>query len=938
MKPNDFPHDLESAKAFLREEAGRVSRDPMTNSVTTLAQTWFSALEAGAAKMSDVARLSSDVHVRLAKARADRFRAQHADGDVAAAWAPVRAALEREAAGGFDAFREAVERPRGGVVFTAHPTFAQSPDVRAALALYAEAPSKASEAALTKVFKADQRTWNASITLKGEHGEAQAALRHAAGGARAYASLVLEVARARFPNQWRKLRPSVPTLASWVGYDLDGRTDIFWWQSIALRLAEKSAQLARYADTLQAMRARVNQTAKIDALIDTLTAAAHLASQQADLFCADLSRADALVAAANALTADAPGRLTQASVIRTAVEDLLADAPDDVAHDLMVLIAEIDALQLGTARIHLRVNAAQVQTVLARDLGLETEDRELGRLAIRELAVKIRKAEAVAVNFADLFLEQSTARRQFMMCAQILKHIDAGSPIRFLIAESENPATVMGALYLAKLYGADQSIDISPLFETPEALETGGRFIERLIEEPAFTDYVRARGYLSIQLGFSDSGRFIGQIAGNMAIERIHNLIVRALSRRGLGVGLLIFNTHGESLGRGGWPGNFAGRFDHLLSPWTRARAHKDGVALRHETSFQGGDGYLHFATPGLAQASYAAVNAHLLQPPEMPAKDEFYIRTDLVWDFYRALRGWHERLFVNADYGALLSGFALGLTVNAGSRQRKRPSGRGGPRDLRAISHNGVLQQLGLLVNSAGGIGSSLQREGERLAALISVSQRMRHLLTLAIRARVLTSVPAVRAYASVYDPSAWVALARQKDGAAAAAYRSVYYVLRDDETAMAIERIANHVAIDLARFDRLMAKVPDAPTVDHRHEERLDLHVLHALRQALMMRAFALVARVPRISERHDVSQRDLMRMVMELRFGEATALLARIFPMSAALPEAFAQLTETGSGAGASGYDRIHRDVIKPLEDIDLHLHAISLALTHAHDAYG
>lgn len=53
----------------------------------------------------------------------------------------------------------------------------------------------------------------------------------------------------------------------------------------------------------------------------------------------------------------------------------------------------------------------------------------------------------------------------------------------------------MGALHLARQYGVDHALDISPLFETPEALETGGRFVERLLEEAAFRDYVRTRGY-----------------------------------------------------------------------------------------------------------------------------------------------------------------------------------------------------------------------------------------------------------------------------------------------------------------------------------------------------------------------------------------------------------------------------------------------------------
>ena len=498
----------------------------------------------------------------------------------------------------------------------------------------------------------------------------------------------------------------------------------------------------------------------------------------------------------------------------------------------------------------------------------------------------------------------------------------------------------MGALYLARQYGVADKLDISPLFETPEALETGGRFIERLLDEPEFLRYVQERGYLSIQLGFSDAGRFIGQVAADMAIERIHNLIARALAAKTDGVALLIFNTHGESMGRGAWPGSFGQRLDHVLTPWTRNGAAARNLRLMHEVSFQGGDGFLHFASLPIAETSYAAWCHRALSSPPDTSKDPFYTRTDLVWDFYRSLRAWHERLFVNRDYGRLLGDFAAGLVVKAGSRQKRRTGGPTGPRALRAISHNATLQQLGVPANTAAGIGSSLQRENDRLVDLINRSPRMHGLILLALRARVMTSLPALRAYANVFDPSVWIAHSRLAETDRTAAYRAVYYGLRDNDNSVSINRIANVLAIDLGKFDRLLAQLDDAPSAEERHEGRLDLHALHAIRQALMMRAFILVGQVPRISERHDADARDLMHMVLDLRIGEAVDLLMDIFPRARDEDTPFKTLTETGSEAksAAYGYDRIHRDIIAPLDEIDRALHGISLAITHAYSAFG
>ena len=129
----------------------------------------------------------------------------------------------------------------------------------------------------------------------------------------------------------------------------------------------------------------------------------------------------------------------------------------------------------------------------------------------------IAEVKPLESNFAALAIEASTAIRQFLAMAQILQHIDADQPIRMLIAECEEPATVLAALYFAKLFGIEDKVDVSPLFETEQALEHGGRFLEALLAEEAYRDYARKRGRVAIQTGFSDAGRFVGQVPASLA-------------------------------------------------------------------------------------------------------------------------------------------------------------------------------------------------------------------------------------------------------------------------------------------------------------------------------------------------------------------------------------------------------------------------------------
>lgn len=935
---------LMAAQAKLRKSAEQIQTDPLTNSVFSLARELFSDLQAGTTDLSQMDTLTNDVFQELVAERALRFRDQHFD-KTGAPETDLTSVLENIAKEGFGVFKTTVEALHGGVVFTAHPTFALPANTREAFAAFAEAPNDKTRKALSSAVTEDARDWSASISLMGEHDEVQTALVNARLAMRNYATCVLDVAQKAFPDEWRKLKLTPPTLASWVGYDLDGRTDIHWSQSVAIRLREKAAQLQYYKEKIDEIIAlsdapkSLGTLGTLGTLAGRLEQAAEISLKRAALFDDDLEDADTLIGIAKIWDAQLPSDIISADVLLEGVDNALAGTSDDTAKAMLILRAEITALQLGTARIHLRLNAAQVRTVISRDLGLETEDSRLGRIALNRLADLAKTVPTQTVGLADLYLEQSTARRQFMMCALILNTIDAGSPIRFLIAESENPATVMGALYLARQYGVDASLDISPLFETPEALATGGRFIERLLEEEEFLKYLRSRGHLSIQLGFSDAGRFIGQIAANMAIERIHNLISRALANKDNSLGLLIFNTHGESMGRGAWPGTFTDRLNHALSPWTRANAKRRGVHLLHEVSFQGGDGFLHFATPGIAYATYAAYSAHLLSKPDLTEDDPFYTRTDFVWDFYRTLRTWQEDLYNDADYARLLSDFATNFLVKAGSRQRRRSTGPGGPRSLRAISHNATLQQLGVPVNTAAGIGTAAGRESDRLIELINASPRMRSLILLALKARILTSVPALRAYAFVYDPDYWALISKLKNSDHTPAYRRIYSVLKDGQTTNSLRRAANHFTVDLSDFDWLLAQLEDAPSAEERHERRLNLHVLHAVRQAMMMKALTLVGKVPPISERHGCSREDILADLQAMRFSAVIEMLCKVFPASTPETNQLRKMRKSSSKqAIAGGYDHIHKDIIAPIKKIEEIMHKTSLAISQAYNAYG
>ncbi len=906
--------------------------DPHINPVARLASELFLALEQGGASIGALSAAAGVLGDEAFEDRAREFHERRADGR------DLGEALTGLAEKGFDAFRETVERARAGIVFTAHPTFALGAAKRELIARFPgddETALKAWREDLAALSTAEKD----DITLRYEHEEARKAIENAQAALHTLNAAIIETARKTFPRRWASLRPNPVSIASWVGYDLDGRSDIHWGESIRIRISEKAAQLRRYEAALGEVAGLV-QDEELEALKAEMGKAALLAEKQAEAFAGDLYDPDIVVAAANLLTGDEEGRLTSIAPALETISAKIEAVEDDGAKTALILLrAEMEACGLGLARIHLRVNAAQVRSALRADLGLDPDTGFLGRSALDIAAKKSTSARERAVNFGSVFLEKMTARRQFMLCAEILKHIDADTPIRFLIAECEAPATVMGAVYLARLYGIEKKLDISPLFETPQALESGGRFLERLLREPEYRDYVTGRGRMSIQLGFSDSGRFMGQCAAGLAVERLQVLFARALADAKMtDIEALIFNTHGESMGRGAHPGSFQDRLNHLATPWVRSRFAKAGIPLAEECSFQGGEGYLHFQSPALSEQTVNLVWSGVIRDAEGDENDRFYTDINYSWDFYRGLKSWQEQLFQRPDYRHALSGFAQRFLYKTGSRKAKRAKAGGFDLSaLRAIPHNAILQQLGAPANVACGFGIAAGREPDRLVEHIENSARMQALTALAARARAGTDLCVLRAYATLYTPHYWSALAVAAGSSKRAdAYEAAQEALGAGETSDAFHRLTDFLSQDLRRFDAIL-EVKGAQ-VESGHRGRLS--VLHAIRQALMAKAVSLVAGAPPFSRRHDIAHEDLIEMVLDLRLDDTIETLGEIFPARAPANAAFEGLHEKVEDHAFEGgaYPEIHADIIAPLREIAAASRTLSQAIANHYGAFG
>ncbi|AWW73817.1 phosphoenolpyruvate carboxylase [Erythrobacter sp. KY5] len=922
---------LGSLSERLQELHARTRETPLFNPVFQLGLDLSRSLEGGVMDLDALEDLVVEMECSSLKARAKRLERLVAPVEPQANTTALKEALGPGE--DFNAFRARLETPSLHAVFTAHPTFLMTP---AHTTVVAEAAATGAKLSCDACATSEPRP---AVTLDYEHEQAMAAIANAQDARSQIAREALVHAAACWPKQWKITKPLPFRFATWVGYDMDGRTDIKWYTSIRFRLSEKAERLERYAADLKAIDAG-------HALVETLTAAAEHAARGAKDFADDLTDADKLSAAANRLTADDPAKLTSLAGIIEALEKE-AEASDDTDHavDLLTLAAAMRADGLGMAHVHFRVNAKQLHNAIRAHLGDQAGLDLASKGAMATLRRMLAEVEPKRTNFASLAIESSTATRQFLAMAQILGHIDADTPIRMLIAECEQPSTILAALYLARLFGIEDKVDVSPLFETESALEHGGRFLEALCAEDQYKDYARTRGRVCIQTGFSDAGRFVGQIPASLAIERLQGRLAQAMERNGLkDVAALIFNTHGESMGRGAHPSGFADRLTWPLSPWARSRFHRHGIELEPEVSFQGGDGYLLFANPALAHATLTRIITDAPERSEV-CDDPFYARTDLSLDFYRAIRA-HQRAHLRSQtYSRAVTAFGLGLLNSTGSRVSRRQSDLSADRDMnlrqiRAIPHNSILQQLGFPVNVIAGIGSAADGNYEEIAALLQESERGRQMLRLARTSNSLASIKTVAAYGELFNSAYWASRPYRgtEPHLSAACEVLAEYLTKDDRTGV-FRRLASRLRVDALKYHRLIELLPPVENDMPVEETRRMIGAAQALRLALMQHIFLRAVSVPVFSRANDVSREDVLEMVFSLRIEDALSQMRRAFPTHFPSPSDFAiDAPADYPDAQAEGYAAITRDFIDPIERAYSLMLRLSIAIANQFGAHG
>jgi len=952
--------------------SGVAEQDPTSNPLLRLALEISHRFERGALDVDQIEQLVQFLTVSGFKSRAAKLARYSGEADPARNAAIIRDIVSRQTFSGtagdegrrpFAEFKAWLERDLFGIVITAHPTFEISAELMRALSTLATGRkdgavlSQSERDRILARVAAEPHGPEKTLNLKREQELALEAIANIQAALRQVYRIALEVAAETYPDQWTEITPLLLTVASWVGFDNDGRSDIAWSHAFERRLEGSGAQLRSLAATIEDLQERVRDEdlrVTLDLIASRVSRALGDAESEIDALTGfDPTQPGALSGLrriARRMYEARSSKLNSAESLIALLNRAIRLASSDTAlvGDLCVLRAELANLGLGTSHIHARINATQLHNAIRKAVGLEaTPDDPRNRLSfIGKITDLITNVVPVTINFASLIEERTSSKRLFMTMAQILKYVDSATRIRLLIAECESPFTVLTALYYARLFGIAGQIEICPLFETEKALQQGSRVIEQLLDNPAYSAYLKEVGRLCVQTGYSDAGRYIGQTPASGSIERLKERIVRLVDRRELtGVELVFFDTHGESIGRGGHPDGFKSRLDYVASPALLADIQARGIPFKQETSFQGGDGYLYFQSADSAFGALTRILEWVVADRAMPSEDSYYTDRDTVTEFLTTVKEFQTGLMNDPNYGLLVGTYGVNLLLTTGSRATRRegePS-EAAPRpqisEFRAIPHNAVLQQLGLLANSISGVGEAIERNPAWFQHAHAVSPRIGQMMSLVAYGVAVSNPQALDAYIATLDPGLWLARAALAgDSGLAGSFRRIAEMLEEWSIHDGQRRIYRRLYNDFVLARNALTPL-DPPESRITPEARMALILLHAVRIALIHEIYVLATRIPEFSSRHEIANRRIFLRVLQLDIPAAVSMLRRIFP---ATPEApldadFGEPATYVSDASQT-YQRENDLIFTPMLKLYDLIPRISIAIIHYVGALG
>ena len=227
------------------------------------------------------------------------------------------------------------------------------------------------------------------------------------------------------------------------------------------------------------------------------------------------------------------------------------------------LLEEVDELQSSLVADHMeRVAYGEVQGLRWQ---VETFGFHALSLEVRQHSEVHAATLAALASGADLDVTEVTdgvtaaeVLETFRAIADIQARFGPEACQRYVISFTRGPQDVLDVLTLAEKAGLDQAtLDVVPLLESADALESADRLLDELLGNPAYRRHVQERSdHQEVMLGYSDSTKESGALAAAWLLHGAESKLAAVAERHE--VRLTLFHGRGGAIGRGGGPMNRA--------------------------------------------------------------------------------------------------------------------------------------------------------------------------------------------------------------------------------------------------------------------------------------------------------------------------------------------------------------------------------------------
>ena len=375
--------------------------------------------------------------------------------------------------------------------------------------------------------------------------------------------------------------PSWLRLASWMGGDRDGNPNVTHEVTAETLRLHRGLAVESHRKTLQEIARRLSMSS--DRLPPSPELAAWIESRRplpshvkyieqryvAEPYRLVLSllAADLAEASNDDMTARLLGRAPHQARIRindllTPVELIAKNLPASLMSDVLDKVRrQLNIFGLQVMRLDIREESGRYNVVVDETLrALNINNDFLGMHDNDRLALLVKLLSAPLPTLSE-HPGITTATAETFALFQLVTRVREVYGIELLgpvvISMCRSAADVLSVLLLARWTGCDKAMQIVPLFETIDDLQSAPAVLEEMFSLPLYREHLAScHNEQVVMIGYSDSNKDGGYLTANWSLYQGQENIAKVAKAQK--VTLTIFHGRGGTIARGGGPANRA--------------------------------------------------------------------------------------------------------------------------------------------------------------------------------------------------------------------------------------------------------------------------------------------------------------------------------------------------------------------------------------------